>query len=99
LALLPGCPTTSLNRRPRPTHRIGDPAVFLGVYDAAVEEAEISKAFESGTVDALARLMEDQCRALPEAGGRAAPGQQLIKPFATPCIPLRQIALTPNPNP
>ena len=97
--MLPGCPTTSLNRRPRPTHRIGDQAVFLGVYDAAVEEAEISKAFESGTVDALARRMEDQCRALPEAGGRAAPGQQLIKPFATRCIALGQIALTPNPNP
>jgi hypothetical protein len=47
-----------LNRRPRPRCRIGDPAVFLGVYDAAVEEAEISKAFESGTVDALARRME-----------------------------------------
>jgi SNF2 family DNA or RNA helicase len=37
---------------------IGDPAVFLGVYDAAGEEEEISKAFESGTVDALERRME-----------------------------------------
>jgi hypothetical protein len=88
-----------LNRRPRPRCRIGDPAVFFGVYDAAGQEEEISKAFESSTVDALERGMEDQCRALPEAGGRAAPGQQLIKPFATPCIALGQIALTPNPNP
>ncbi len=37
---------------------IGDPAVFLGVYDAVGEEEEISKAFESGTVDALERQME-----------------------------------------
>jgi superfamily II DNA or RNA helicase len=37
---------------------IGDPAVFLGVYDAVGEEEEISKAFESGTVEALERQME-----------------------------------------
>jgi len=37
---------------------IGDPAVFLGVYDAADEEEEISRAFESGTVEALEQRME-----------------------------------------
>jgi len=37
---------------------IGDPAVFLGVYDAAGEEEEISRAFESGAVDELERRME-----------------------------------------
>ena len=37
---------------------IGDPAVFLGVYDAVGEEEEISKAFESGTVEALEQRME-----------------------------------------
>jgi superfamily II DNA or RNA helicase len=37
---------------------IGDPAVFLGVYDAADEEEEFSKAFESGTVEALEQRME-----------------------------------------
>jgi len=37
---------------------IGDPAVFLGVYDAVGEEEEISRAFESGTVDALERRMD-----------------------------------------
>jgi hypothetical protein len=37
---------------------IGDPAVFLGVYDAAEEEDTISKAFESGSVDELERRMD-----------------------------------------
>ncbi len=37
---------------------IGDPAVFLGVYDAVGEEEEFSKAFESGTVEALEQRME-----------------------------------------
>ena len=37
---------------------IGDPAVFLGVYDAVGEEEEISKAVESGTVEALEERME-----------------------------------------
>jgi superfamily II DNA/RNA helicase len=37
---------------------IGDPAVFLGVYDAVGEEEEISKAFESGTVEELEQRME-----------------------------------------
>jgi hypothetical protein len=42
---------------------IGDPAVFLGVYDAVGEEEEISRAFESGTVDELEQRME--ANALP----------------------------------
>lgn len=37
---------------------IGDPAVFLGIYDAVGEEEEISRAFESGTVEALEQRME-----------------------------------------
>ena len=37
---------------------IGDPAVFLGVYDAVGEEEEISRAFESGTVEALEQRMD-----------------------------------------
>jgi len=37
---------------------IGDPAVFLGVYDAAGEEDAISQAFESGAVEELERRME-----------------------------------------
>ena len=37
---------------------IGDPAVFLGVYDAAGEEDAISEAFESGSVDALEQRMD-----------------------------------------
>ncbi len=37
---------------------IGDPAVFLGVYDAVGEEEEISRAVENGTVDALERRMD-----------------------------------------
>ena len=37
---------------------IGDPAVFLGVYDAAGEEDAISEAFESGAVDALEERMD-----------------------------------------
>lgn len=37
---------------------IGDPAVFLGVYDAAGEEDVISEAFETGRVDALEQRME-----------------------------------------
>ncbi|MFM8276166.1 MAG: DEAD/DEAH box helicase, partial [Cyanobium sp.] len=37
---------------------IGDPAVFLGVYDAVGEEEEISRAFESGAVEELERRMD-----------------------------------------
>jgi len=37
---------------------IGDPAVFLGVYDAAGEEDAISEAFESGSVDELEQRMD-----------------------------------------
>lgn len=37
---------------------IGDPAVFLGIYDAAGEEDVISEAFETGRVDALEQRME-----------------------------------------
>jgi SNF2 family DNA or RNA helicase len=37
---------------------IGDPAVFLGVYDAAGEEEAFSQAFESGSVEELERRMD-----------------------------------------
>jgi superfamily II DNA or RNA helicase len=37
---------------------IGDPAVFLGVYDAVGEEEEISRAYESGSLDALEQRMD-----------------------------------------
>jgi superfamily II DNA or RNA helicase len=37
---------------------IGDPAVFLGVYDAAGEDDAISEAFESGLVEELERRMD-----------------------------------------
>ncbi|QPN61971.1 DEAD/DEAH box helicase [Synechococcus sp. CBW1004] len=47
---------------------IGDPAVFLGVYDAVGEEEEISRAFESGTVDALEQRMEANARPYLEQG-------------------------------
>jgi superfamily II DNA/RNA helicase len=39
---------------------IGDPAVFLGVYDAVGEEEEISRAYESGSLDALERRMDEK---------------------------------------
>ena len=39
---------------------IGDPAVFLGVYDAAGEEDVISQAFESGSLDALEQRMDEK---------------------------------------
>ena len=47
---------------------IGDPAVFLGVYDAVGEEEEISKAFESGTVEALEQRMEANAQPYLEQG-------------------------------
>ncbi|MEB3349683.1 MAG: helicase-related protein, partial [Cyanobacteriota bacterium] len=50
---------------------IGDPAVFLGVYDAVGEEEEISKAFESGTVEAL----EQQAGAVGEQPQREGAGE------------------------
>jgi hypothetical protein len=37
---------------------IGDPAVFLGVYDAAAEEELISRAYEAGTLKDLDDRME-----------------------------------------
>jgi SNF2 family DNA or RNA helicase len=37
---------------------IGDPAVFLGVYDAVGEEEEFSRAFESGAVEELEQRMD-----------------------------------------
>ena len=39
---------------------IGDPAVFLGVYDAISEEEEISKAVERGSIDDLERSMDER---------------------------------------
>jgi superfamily II DNA/RNA helicase len=39
---------------------IGDPAVFLGVYDAGGEEEEISRAYESGSLDALEQRMDEK---------------------------------------
>jgi len=39
---------------------IGDPAVFLGVYDAVGEEEEISCAYESGSLDALEQRMDEK---------------------------------------
>jgi superfamily II DNA/RNA helicase len=47
---------------------IGDPAVFLGVYDAVGEEEEISKAFESGTVEALEQRMNANAQPYLEQG-------------------------------
>ena len=47
---------------------IGDPAVFLGVYDAVGEEEEISKALESGTVEALEQRMEANAQPYMEQG-------------------------------
>jgi len=47
---------------------IGDPAVFLGVYDAVGEEEEISRAFESGTVEALEQRMDANARPYLEQG-------------------------------
>jgi superfamily II DNA/RNA helicase len=47
---------------------IGDPAVFLGVYDAVGEEEEISKAFESGTVEALEQRMDANAQPYLEQG-------------------------------
>jgi superfamily II DNA or RNA helicase len=39
---------------------IGDPAVFLGVYDPVGEEEEISRAYESGSLDALEQRMDEK---------------------------------------
>jgi superfamily II DNA or RNA helicase len=47
---------------------IGDPAVFLGVYDAVGEEEEISKAFESGTVEVLEQRMNANAQPYLEQG-------------------------------
>jgi ERCC4-related helicase len=39
---------------------IGDPAVFLGIYDAVGEEEEISRAYESGSLEALEQRMDEK---------------------------------------
>ncbi|MEA5416001.1 DEAD/DEAH box helicase [Synechococcus sp. BA-132 BA5] len=41
---------------------IGDPAVFLGVYDAVGEEEEFSVAFETGSVEELEQRMDSNAR-------------------------------------
>ncbi len=41
---------------------IGDPAVFLGVYDAVGEEEEFSVAFETGAVEELEQHMDSNAR-------------------------------------
>jgi len=54
---------------------IGDPAVFLGVYDAAAEEELISRAFEDGRLEDLNRLMEVNA----EPQRQASHGDQLFE--------------------
>jgi superfamily II DNA or RNA helicase len=54
---------------------IGDPAVFLGVYDAAAEEELISRAYEDGSLDHLNQKME--ANAKPQR--QASSGDQLFE--------------------
>jgi superfamily II DNA or RNA helicase len=54
---------------------IGDPAVFLGVYDAAAEEELISRAFEAGSLDDL----NDRMEANAEPQRQASSGDQLFE--------------------
>jgi superfamily II DNA or RNA helicase len=54
---------------------IGDPAVFLGVYDAAAEEELLSRAFEAGTLEDLKQRME----ANAEPQRQASSGDQLFE--------------------
>ena len=54
---------------------IGDPAVFLGVYDAAAEEELISRAYEAGTLKDL----DDRMEANAEPQRQASSGDQLFE--------------------
>ena len=54
---------------------IGDPAVFLGVYDAAAEEELISRAYEAGTLKDL----DDRMEANAEPQRHASSGDQLFE--------------------
>jgi hypothetical protein len=54
---------------------IGDPAVFLGVYDAAAEEELISRAYEAGTLKDLNDRMEVNA----EPQRQASSGDQLFE--------------------
>jgi superfamily II DNA or RNA helicase len=54
---------------------IGDPAVFLGVYDAAAEEELISRAYEAGTLKDL----DDQMEANAEPQRQTSSGDQLFE--------------------
>ncbi len=54
---------------------IGDPAVFLGVYDAAAEEEPISKAYEAGTLKDL----DDRMEANAKPQRQASSGDQLFE--------------------
>jgi hypothetical protein len=54
---------------------IGDPAVFLGVYDAAAEEELISRAYEAGTLKDL----NDRMEANAEPQRQASSGDQLFE--------------------
>ena len=48
---------------------IGDPSVFLRVFDAAVEEDEIGKALEAGDADGLERRMDANAKPYLERSG------------------------------
>lgn len=61
---------------------IGDPAVFLGVYDAADEEEEISRAFESGTVDELEARMDANAQPYQSQGSGDSLFEELFGPLA-----------------
>jgi len=54
---------------------IGDPAVFLGVYDAAAEEELISRAYEAGTLKDL----DDRMEANAKPQRQASSGDQLFE--------------------
>lgn len=54
---------------------IGDPAVFLGVYDAAAEEELISRAYEAGTLKDL----DDRMEVNAEPQRQASSGDQLFE--------------------
>jgi len=72
---------------------IGDPAVFLGVYDAVGEEEAISQAFESGTVEALEERMDANAKPYLEQSSGDSLFEELFGSGGDGADPLPQTAV------
>ncbi len=57
---------------------IGDPSVFLRVFDAAIEEEEIGKAIEAGAADELEQRMDANARPFLEQSSDLNPFEEMF---------------------